>query len=424
MAITAHGRTCMACGLVVDEEQEYVVYDQRGKEGFIASHAVFHDNTTTLVGSRHERANQASAKLGLIQQRLVSYADTKRSRVYHFVRGLVNGMQLPEIVIDSAMHLHDKLLVAIPKGAAVAGPDLLGGISTFIACKQLGVAIDRDALVERLDMTPRAFFRAFMRVRAIHKHITPAMPSAAKASIVIDRVLSTLREIGGDGDYQPVVESIYRQVAKAFMGIREDTRIAVTAYIAAQVAGIESASFTSIASTLHFLPSSLYNAVNRVLAKLGIAVTGSLSRANIAAHFQQPMVLPDGVVKVAPVPVAVTKPVPIIVVVPTVSPVNILVPVQVPASIPAALYAPSRASVPRGFVIDAIWRKRGRPRKIQENHVVAVAATAQELHIAVRRGPGRPRKNQIHLLPGLLVSPFLALQGLPGPPVELTVAPG
>nr|MDO8115173.1 hypothetical protein [Candidatus Sigynarchaeota archaeon] len=219
LTMTAHGSTCMACGLVVDEEQEYVVHDQRGKDGFIASHAVFHGNTTTLVGSRHERVSQANAKLGLIQQRLASYSDTKRSRVYHLVRGLVHGMQLPEIVIDSTMHVHDKLSGAIPKGTAIAGPDLLGGISLFIACKQLGVVIDREALFEQLDISPRAFFRAFIRVLAIDKHITPAMPSAAKTSIIIDRAISTLRGIEGAGNYRPVVESVYHQIAKAFMGL-------------------------------------------------------------------------------------------------------------------------------------------------------------------------------------------------------------
>nr|MDO8112324.1 hypothetical protein [Candidatus Sigynarchaeota archaeon] len=444
IASTAHGRTCMACGLVVDAGQQYVVSDQRGKDGFIASHAVFHGNTTTLVGARHERVNQANAKLGMIQRRLVTYTDTKRSRVYHFVRGLVDGMQLPEIVVDTAMHLHDKLAGNIPKGAALAGPDLLGGISVFISCKQLGIAIDRTALAKQLDVKTRCFARALMHARAIGKQVAPAMPSVAKATIVIARVLSVLREIAGNGDYQPAVESVYRQVAKVFMGLREDTRVAVAGYLAAQVLGIESASFTMLATKMGVLPSSLYNAVKRVLAKLGIVVVGTLSRTNVAAYFQQPTLLRGGVVNVAPVEAAISKPTPAPVAAPSVPAVHVYAPARVPASIPAPVPASIPVSKPASPVLHAKierppslfyrpvgakvpligelrWR-RGRPRVIPENHVVAAVTKAPDLFIVVRRG--RSRIVPIPPLPGRLPSPVLACQGLPEPPFELAAAPG
>nr|MDO8109386.1 hypothetical protein [Candidatus Sigynarchaeota archaeon] len=216
-------------------------------------------------------------------------------------------------------------------------------------------------------------------------------------------------------------------------------RVAVTAYIAAQVASLESASFTSIASALHYISSSLYNAVNRVLGKLGITVTKSLSRVNLAAYFQQPTVLPSGVVKVAPVPVTITKPAPAPIEIPAVSPVQVYAPAIAPVSAPVSKPAPPSIGVMHArieraptlfhrpvaskvLLIGELRRRRGCPLKIQENYFVTAVAKAPDLLIVVRRG--RSRKVPIPPLPGRLPSPVFAYQGLPGPPVQLAVAPG
>ena len=175
MVDTAQGLACGTCGLVIEEGQTFVVQEQLGKNGAIHAHEIFHGNTTTMIGTKRERMTNAGAKLALLQRRIVSYDETKRSSAYHVLRGAAHGLQLPESIIDHAMHVNDKLVTLVARGTMLAGVDMLAALSLFIAAKRLGIAIHKDAMLAVFGLDRKHFDRCLLRIKAVGKvAFTPA----------------------------------------------------------------------------------------------------------------------------------------------------------------------------------------------------------------------------------------------------------
>jgi hypothetical protein len=375
----SRGLTCTTCGLVLDETPSFVVHDQRGKEGIIASHAILHGNTTTMVGKPSERGIGNASSLSRAQQRVITYGDSKRSRVHHLVSGVVATAQLPAIVVDHAMHVHGKLAAIAPRGSSMAGCGVLAALSTFIACKRLAISQPRDDLLDMLatlDVDARLFQRNLLRLRAIGKRLGG---TAARNASIANAVLAALRDVLGPGSYIDTVSLVHVTLAKALVGMREDSAAAVTAFLSLNLLVPRGGSLTALAKALRFRPASLYNATKRVLGKIGIVVEGPLSRANLGAVLQSRVAIDGGIVKEAPV--------------------AIVSPAIVPAGVP---------STP----VVAMVRVQGRPnkRKITRRSRGLTSKRSMTVPFIIFTSARRPRSRITR------PRPVAWWQGAPGPP--------
>lgn len=296
----ARGLTCTACGLVVEEADDFVVHDQMGKDGVVSSHAVLHANTTTLVGTFAERADDRTRRLSRTQQRAVSYGGAKESRLYHLVNAAVAGAQLPPIVAGHALHAAREIAAAARRGSGMAGPEMLAALGVASACKRLGMARCRDellAVAASLGVEAKPFLRNLLRSRAAGV----AGAGAAAGAAAVDGALSALREALGPGDWLGAVSLVHARVAKALVGLRADSAAAVTAYLAAQLVSPAGVPLTLLAKAARFRTASLYNAVKRVLRKLGVVVEGPMSKAHVGAVLRSRLAVGGGIVKEVPV---------------------------------------------------------------------------------------------------------------------------
>ncbi len=415
----ARGPTCTACGLVIEETTRYVVHDPIGKEGIISSHAVLHGNTTTLVGKASERIIGDGARLSRIQQRAITYGDSKQSRVFHLVSGAVGAAQLPLIVADHAVHAARKIAALAPKGSSMAGCDMVAALAVFVACKKLSVRQTSDdvlGVLAGLGVDARLFKRNLLKLRALGKR---AGRTTEGKQPVVNAALDALRDVLGPGDWLAQVFLVHARIAKALVGMRDDSAAAVTAYLAAQLVSPAGVPLTLLAKALRFRAASLYNAVKRVLLKVGVAVEGPMSRANVGAVLRARVLVSNGIMKEVPVAVAEVEPI----IAPAAIEAEIDEPVT-PASseivsdtidvVPAVPMA-TTSHVPA----PASARGRGRPRSSAHITIAPllefVAARGQALRSLDRKHRSRP---VLHHQFGTVGPPIPLATGL-GPPVPV-----
>lgn len=428
MVDTARGLTCGTCGLVIDEGNTFVVQEQLGKNGAIHAHEIFHGNTTTMVGTRRERMTTAGAKLALLQRRIVSYDETKRSSTYHILRGAAHGLQLPTSIIDHAMHVNDKLAVLVERGSMLAGVDALAAMSLYIAAKRLGIAIHKEAMLAVFGLDRKHFDRCLLRIKAIGK--VACVPAGKQMSrVIFEHALAAAIAVAGEGYHKETIEMAYKALARAFVGLHEDSIVAVTAYIALQLEGCDRASLSAVALATGYRSASLYNAATRVLKKLGIVIEDSLSKLDIAACLREIVPMGNGIIKETPVPVASAE-------VPAVLAIHAEPEVQqaeVPVIKPSPVARPTMTrTIPvssnasrSGLVVRRFGAGRP-PRSFYTNSNVS-SNVSRELFIAVRRGRSRPRKNPIPPITNhqsLRAIPSFYVQGSIRQPLIASASPG
>jgi|SRR5271157_1349497 len=418
MVDTARGLTCDTCGLVIDEGQTFVVQEQLGKNGAIHAHEILHGNTTTIIGTKRERMTNAGAKLALLQRRIVSYDETKRSSTYHILRGATHGLQLPTSIIDHAMHVNDKLAMLVERGSMLAGVEVLAAMSLYIAAKRLGIALHKDAMLDVFGLDRKHFDRCLLRIKAIGK--VACVPAGKQMSrVIFEHALAAAIAVAGEGHHAEAIEMAYKTLARAFVGLHEDSIVAVTAYMALQLEGCENASLSAVASATGYRSASLYNAATRVLRKFGIVIEKSLSKLDIAACLREIVPMGNGIMKDAPVPV-VSVETPAIVVIqtePEVEPGEMLVIKPLPVVRPTmtrSIPVSTNAS-PSRLVARRLGAERP-PRSFYTNNN-ALSNVSRELFIAVRHDRGRYRNHRISKLAGFLDSNLQPYRGAPGPPI-------
>jgi len=402
MIDTTRGITCVSCGLVIDEEQCFVVQEQLGKNGAIRAHEIFHGNTTTIVGTRRERMAGAGARLAKLQQRIVTYGESKRSGIYHVLKGAAHGLQLPSSIVDHALHIEDKLATIVKRGSMLAGTETLAALSLYIASKRLGIAIHKDSLLAAFGLERKHFDRCLLRIKAIGT--AARVPEGKQVSrMIFERALAATIAIAGEGHHQDAIEMAYRALARAFVGLHEDSIVAVTAYVALQLEGHPRASLSAVASATGYRSASLYNAAMRVLRKLGVSVEGSLSKVDIATCLREIVSIGSGIVKETPVPVVVVVEAPAIKVIhaePEMEQVEMPLIETSPAPRPTmnrTIPISTNAS-PSGLVVRRFGAGRPAMNLYTNNNVLS--NISRELFIVVRRGRGRLRKCPIQPLPG------------------------
>lgn len=266
---------------------EFTIQEQGINGNLIATHAVLHVNSTTLVGTTWERTLSSNNKLGIVQSRASNSKEAKQSRIYHLISGVVYSLQLPEIIISHAMHVYTKLIPLVPQGTMLARSSIQAGLSIYIAAKQLKIVIYRDSLLARLGIDEKAFNRCLIQLKSIQlksKEIAVQEPSSIT---IISRANAVMQEFAGQNDYMAILKKTYGIVVKGLAGMREDMKIAVLAFITLKITAPERASLIKLAKMMHCRISSLYNAITRVLKKIGINVATKLSQVDIGASMKR-----------------------------------------------------------------------------------------------------------------------------------------
>jgi hypothetical protein len=216
----------------------------------------------------------------------------------------VAAARLPPIVADHAVHAARKIAALAPKGSSMAGCEMTAALAVFVASKKLSVAMTSDdvlAMAGSLGVDARLFKRNLLKLRLLGKKLGR---TAAGRQSIVNFALGTLRDVLGPGDYLGTVTAVHVALARAFVGMRDDSAAAVTAFLSVQAIDPHAASFTAIAAAARFRAASLYNAVKRVLGKVGVVVEGPMSRANLGAVLRSRMAIGSGIVKDVPVAAA------------------------------------------------------------------------------------------------------------------------
>jgi hypothetical protein len=216
----------------------------------------------------------------------------------------VAAARLPPIVADHAVHAARKVAALAPRGSSMAGCEMVAALAVFVACKKLPVAMTRDdvlGMVASLGVDARLFKRNLLKLRGLGKKLGR---TAAGRQPVVNAALVALQAVLGPGDYLGTVTAVHAALARAFVGMRDDSAAPVTAFLSVQAIDPRAASFTAIAAAARFRPASLYNAVKRVLGKVGVVVEGPMSRANLGAMLRSRIPLGGGGVKEVPVAAA------------------------------------------------------------------------------------------------------------------------
>jgi hypothetical protein len=337
-------------------------------------------------------------------------------------------------IVDHAMHVAGKLVAIIQRGSMLAGPETLAALSLYIAAKRLGIAMHKEALLDVFGLERKRFDRCLLRIKAAGQ--VASIPAGKQLSrIIFDRVLAAVIKAVGEGHHHEAIEATYKALARAFVGLHEDSIVAVTAYMVLQLEGSERASLSAISDATGYRSASLYNAATRVLRKLGIEIEDSLSKMDIAACLQEIVPMGNGVIKEMPVPmVTVETPVaevetPMIEIIhaePDVVHVEVPVIKPVPAPHPTMTRSVpvSTNTSPSGLVMRRFGLGRP-PRTFYTNNYLS-PNISRELFIAVRRGRGRPRKCPIPSIPAGQPRALRTIyaQESTGPPLTLAASPG
>ncbi len=283
---TPVGLTCSKCGLVIEERKPFVEQQASQGEKGCKSNAILNINTPTLIGTTRERFFSHTSKLGIIQARIITPTGTKRSRIYHAVRGVVYSLQIPEIMINHTIHEYDRISKLIQRNTAMANSNILAAICIINVARNLGVIIYRDSLLEILGIQPRDFKRIILQVMSFNKDILVLNSNRSEIHRIVDRVVSTVNMcIDARGEnYSRLAYTLYRILANYLIGMREDSKVAVITYLLIKRLWPNFASLSHLASFLHCRISSIYNALTRILKRTGMNTYTKLSRLDLTRH--------------------------------------------------------------------------------------------------------------------------------------------
>ena len=196
-------------------------------------------------------------------------------------------MQVPEIMINHAMHEYDRIAKLIQRNTAMARVDILAAMCIINVARKLGVIIYRDTLLGILGIQLRDFRRIMMQVLSFNKDILVLyVPNDGKSETrrIVARVVSTVNAcIDATGENIPRLAcALHRILSKNLVGMREDTKIAVIAYLVIKKSWPEFSSLSCIASGLHCRISSIYNALTRILKRMGVNIHAQLSKLDLS----------------------------------------------------------------------------------------------------------------------------------------------
>jgi hypothetical protein len=212
----------------------------------------------------------------------------KRSRIYHLVTKVVHSLQIPNIIINHAMCEYDRISKMIQRNTAMARPSILAAICIINVARKLGVIIYRDSVMEILGIQQRDFRSIMMQVLSFNKDILVLCSNKSEIHRIVDRVVATVNMCAGETGEKisQLAYTLYRIMAKFFVGMREDNKVAVISYVLLKKLWPNFASLSHLATVLHCRISSLYNALTRILKRMGINTHIKLSSLDLSRYIE------------------------------------------------------------------------------------------------------------------------------------------
>ncbi|MFX0100337.1 MAG: hypothetical protein ACFFCS_12215 [Candidatus Hodarchaeota archaeon] len=267
---TNHGITCRSCGLVVEAGKQYVVSQPLGKNGMIQTHSII-TKGLTKIGLGKERITEKIKRLASTQSKSVNYYDKKKSRVYIEVSRLVSGLGLPESLTHETMHVYSTIKDQIPPGSSMANVEILSTALLFLTGKMRGCNVYLSKLLEISDIHAKRFRQNILKISRIVKEKFPDVKQDKIGSKdrVIDSAMDILREHAGVGEYSSVVESVYSFVNSHLVGMKQRSKLGIVAFVSSRLLDID-ISLSDVSKRVNYTPSSLYNAIMRMLSKMGL----------------------------------------------------------------------------------------------------------------------------------------------------------
>ncbi|MHA1997381.1 MAG: cyclin family protein [Promethearchaeota archaeon] len=285
---TVNGCTCKQCGLVVDERKNYVMnngsFTRRGM--IVKTHEVFNANVGTMVGYAHERRVTMTVKLNQVQSAWVGYQNKKKSRFFNEAKRIVHALQLPENLVPQAIFLHDKVAHHVPPRTRLAGSAVLAAVTLFYTAKTRGVALFKSELLKISGIDPKTFNSCVMRFARIVKEHCPALMERCQnwSHVVISQAAKIIRELTPDWKFMGVLKEVHSKIARFMMGLNGPNKIGTVVFFTVQVLGI-GIPMSRIAKSLKCIPSSVHNAVKRVILKANKRVDAPLSKLDLGLMF-------------------------------------------------------------------------------------------------------------------------------------------
>ena len=275
---TATGLTCAACGLVLREERRLVRQLKYDESGHVTSDTAPRTRGGTKIGSIHEQVSGKHRDLVRTQKRASNdYRDRKFKRGYFTIARIVSGMQIPSIVQDEAAYLLEKVMDLVRPGTGIANIEVLAAVTTFFAAKVHRVRAHLTEIAKYVTISMVEFKRGVLRLGSMLRHLGLMPDKDSTTSSTIQDVSRIMREHSVPVGFDEVTK-VYERLAPAYSGMKMQTRVGVTCYVLAH-GGYQRRSIDmpqgllcDFAKQVSYSPSSLYNAVTRVLGKLGFKI--------------------------------------------------------------------------------------------------------------------------------------------------------
>ncbi|MHA1681780.1 MAG: cyclin family protein [Promethearchaeota archaeon] len=275
---TVNGCTCRQCGLVVEERKDYVSSTPaKNRQGMIVkTHEVLNANVGTMIGYAHERRVTMTVKLNQVQSAWVGYQNKKKSRFFNEAKRIVHALQLPENLVPQAIFLHDKIAFHVPPRTRLAGSAVLAAVTLFYTAKTCGVALFKSELLKISGIDPKTFNTCVMRfARIVKEHYPVVIAKRQKWSqVVISQAATIIRGFTPDRRFIDVLnalKAVYSKIGRHMMGLNEPNKIGVLTFITTRALKLQ-VPVASISRRVGSMPSSLHNAINRVLDKASVQV--------------------------------------------------------------------------------------------------------------------------------------------------------
>jgi len=101
------------------------------------------------------------------------------------------------------------------------------------------------------------------------------LPLREEAQRVLDCAIQIAQHIDQDPCIPLIAAAVQRKIGRLIQASMFPTQVAMIAFITGSIIGNEDNKLTRAAETCKILPSSLYNALMRLLMRMGVDITGT-----------------------------------------------------------------------------------------------------------------------------------------------------
>lgn len=286
------GVTCMACGLVFQPGPRYgeAVPRRDGKGRLVRSSKPFHRGMATSIGGSRERRACGMEHLARVQAIWTGYGAKKRARILAGTRRLAHQLHLPAAVVERAMDLYGRVRDHLPPRKRSSGTAVLPPVLLHFAARLEGWAVSKVEILPFCNIDTREFNRGLLVMARLAREHAPGLVPACRSRLRghldhqgnpgvtggrgsmasgLARASGILNALHPGVNFAGTLRSLVAMLGSRGASLSYRSKAGVLAYLAIRCHGLE-ASPSAIATKLGYQPSSLYNAISRLLDRLGI----------------------------------------------------------------------------------------------------------------------------------------------------------